>query len=344
MRDIATNYMTPPPTQLRFIRRSSLAFFNDIDPFEKYSVDDRIITQIFKYLSFRDLGACMRVSKRFNRVASQSAFWNTVIIKKASLPSCSFHRLLSRGVRKLQMRNPSSLTFPLYSTIKLPQIYEKLVYLDLSSVVYQDSSILLGILQKTTNLQILNIAYYPYLDDEHCSYIAQNRNLYSLNIEYCNIITMEGAAELCQCEELEELDMSWTKIGPGTIQYLSRNLPPGLRALNMAGRFHRELTDDFLSTLLETCTELEELDISDCPDITEDIVGCLKAHSYLKNLSISRCYGIEPVQLTQLKGLEILNVYGCVTDEGINYLKDHLHPTKINESPFCSIARHSLVR
>ncbi|KAH7732136.1 S-phase kinase-associated protein 2 (skp2) [Aphelenchoides avenae] len=73
--------------------------------------------------------------------------------------------------------------------------------------------------------------------------------------------------------------------------------------------------------------------------ITEKAVKNLRTLKKLKILSLSRCYEVEPVSYVSFDSLDVLNIYGCLTDEGLKLIRDRLHGTTINASPFVNIAR-----
>ncbi|VDK26051.1 unnamed protein product [Anisakis simplex] len=87
------------------------------------------------------------------------------------------------------------------------------------------------------------------------------------------------------------------------------------------------------------CPNLTEVDLSDCPGITDrSLKAMLHNLEHLKVLSISRCYGIEPTALLLAKHLRTLNVFGNITNEGVILLREHLNRVNVNESCFSTIA------
>lgn len=54
---------------------------------------------------------------------------------------------------------------------------------------------------------------------------------------------------------------------------------------------------------------------------------------------LSRNTNSELSTFREFKGLEELNIHGCVTDEGVELLKSQLYPTLINDSTLSTIAR-----
>lgn len=44
-------------------------------------------------------------------------------------------------------------------------------------------------------------------------------------------------------------------------------------------------------------------------------------------------------KFSSLTFLKALNIYGCVTDEGVEVIQSRFHPIPINRNPFTTIAR-----
>jgi hypothetical protein len=104
------------------------------------------------------------------------------------------------------------------------------------------------------------------------------------------------------------------------------------------------------------CKYLTEVDLSDCAEITETALISLNKLENLEKLSVCRCHEIEPVFFAwvpmtikylpkifrDIEHLSELNVYGNITDEGVDFLRRRLSPTIINGSCFSTVARISL--
>ncbi|CAD5215301.1 unnamed protein product [Bursaphelenchus xylophilus] len=336
LRDISVNYMTPG-TVKGFRRRCAPVRCSD--PFEECFLGDEIIKKIFDDLSLRDLANLMLVCKRFYRIVSSLESWEVLLIRRAIMDVDSFHKLLSRGVRKIEMHSPCAIYSDL--TINPRNHYDHLVHLDLANVSYE-SPCLLSVLERTSNLQILNIADYPYLDSEHCTAIAKNEDLFVLNIEQCKGITLDGLSSLCKCENLRELNAAWAQFPSGGAAVICKVIPVGIERLSIAGRDYNELPDLLVELLLNRCGNLVELDVSDCPNLTHGLIDHFNLHPSLKILSICRCYSINPEALLNLDGMSVLNIYGCVTDEGVPVVKRRLRDTIVNLSPLINIAQPSI--
>ncbi|CAD5211032.1 unnamed protein product [Bursaphelenchus okinawaensis] len=348
LREISSNYVSPERRVKGFRRRNSQPYLPD--PFEKYNVGDGVISMIFDYVSVRDLTNLMVVSKRFNRVASQSSHWEKLSMRRTNIDIDAFHNILSRNVKQIELKQPSTIFTEHKSNVWMdtpltvqPQIMlDRLVYLDLANVVFSDSNCLLSILKRTRNLEALNISSYPYLDTEHCDAISNNQNLLILNIQQCRGLTHDGIAKLCRCVNLIELNAAWTILPSGGTALLCKMIPDGVLRFSIAGRSPNELVDPLIQLLLKRCVVLRELDISDCPNVTEAIIEYVNEHEELLVLSAARCYAIEPEKLMRFTRLQVLNIYGCVTDDGVKFLQRNMKHTKVNRCPFIDIAQPTM--
>lgn len=103
----------------------------------------------------------------------------------------------------------------------------------------------------------------------------------------------------------------------------------GMRAKNLNLADYQDLSDAQLIKLLETCPNLEQLDLSNCTHLTSkslERIGELAPN--LKGLSLSGCRNVDDrvlFGLRHLKELGVLNLNGCeqVSDVGMLELRKH---------------------
>jgi len=143
---------------------------------------------------------------------------------------------------------------------------------------------------------------------------------------------------LLGCRKLKEFSIAWAELDSEALDSVFTLLPSTLLRLNFSGfRDIKAMNDKNIAILIKNCPNLEELDLSD-----NTLLGTLvelKKLSLLKILTMSRCYGIEPLEFTSLTTLTMLNVFGCVTDEGVTELRNRLYPIRVNECALSSAAR-----
>lgn len=337
--DIAHLYSTPGALRLSQRRKTP-----PYDYFERFDIPSEVIYSIFKYLNKRDLVNAMKTCKRFREVGYSYPLWDFIDLGDKCLNSSSLHSLLSRGTRVLRLSKTNikrdddpSLEGAVFTSNALAC---KLTHIDLSMSAYKDTSIIAEILERCTSL--LGISFENNeVDKRICLAIARNRNLEYLNMSLCSGIETDGLKAICKgCHKLKELNLAWAHLTADHVKILCQMLPWTLRRLNISGITEEgDLTDRDISDLVKTCHYLVELDLSDAPSITEVSLKEILTIRCFKDLSVSRCYGIDPSKLMLARGLHSLNVYGCVTEEGVTILRNHLKPTLINKDPFSTVAR-----
>ena len=117
--------------------------------------------------------------------------------------------IVARGCRYLSLAH-ASLQHP---ATFLPIKESHLVYLDLSfCVIKENSSILEDILKPCHNLRKLSLEKVHNLTLDICTTIVQNAtSLTVLNIGNCLGLCNDGIEKIItQCQNLEEVNMSWT--------------------------------------------------------------------------------------------------------------------------------------
>lgn len=334
-------YRTPGPTISRFMRRRYSLEPSQPDYFGNGTIPCTVIFKICTYLNKKDLLHMMATCRRVRDIGKDSSFWQFLNLCGKHISCSSLHAILDRKVQVLRLNSAtiSAEMFPPWHNFPTPNP-AMLTHLDLSSSKFERPEILLGILQRCHNLQALSLELCDIIDDQICKEIAKNSNLLFLNLAMANNFSAQGmVAILTSCRNLLELNIGWTELSGEVINRTCQLVPPSLKKLNLSGtRDKAEMNDENIKRICETCKHLEELDFSDDVVITEASLEYIKTLKNLKVLTISRCYGIEPMAFLSLQNLDVFNVYGCVTAEGIDVLRSRLRPTRINVSPLSSIA------
>lgn len=95
--------------------------------------------------------------------------------------------------------------------------------------------------------------------------------------------------------------------------------------------------------LVQSCPDLEELDLSDALNLTEYTIHTIQdSLKSLRRLSLNRCYNMAQSHLSQLRSLpnlEMLNVIGMLQAEPLEALRQALAGITLNNMPFSSVAR-----
>ena len=115
--------------------------------------------------------------------------------------------------------------------------------------------------------------------------------------------------------------------------------------LSLAGS-RENLTNDHVTTLVERCNTLIELDLSDSTIISDKAISAIIANlsKNLVKLSVSRCFEISATKfldLVNMQELKNLSVYGMLNSVKLEILRKQLPQISINEAPWCYIARSS---
>ncbi|KFM71682.1 S-phase kinase-associated protein 2, partial [Stegodyphus mimosarum] len=209
----------------------------------------------------------------------------------------------------------------------------------MAMIPVKDLSYLLAVCNKLKKLSLENCP----LDEDCCSYIAQNNDLKVLNMAMCSGLTPEGLYEISiSCVKLREWNLAWTNLGSMYFGAFVDFIPKSLTRLNLSGQ-RESLFDQALITVIKRCSNLIELDISDCMMLSrvsfeELIKNCPK----LEHLHMSRASNI-PTEclklLKDMKNFKNLEIFKTLPEESLASLREYLPNVKINDNLFSTIAR-----
>ncbi|KAM3939311.1 S-phase kinase-associated protein 2 [Leptodactylus fuscus] len=298
------------------------------------SLPDELLLGIFSYLHLTDLLRASRVCKRWNRLSCDESLWQSVDLTGKHLVNGVIGKLLSLGV--VVLRCPRScLGEPLFKQVR-PL---RLQHADFSNCT-ASADTLQSIISRCHNLHNLSLEGLELSDGTICG-IAQNSDLIRLNLGGCSGFSPESLTQMLKsCTSLEELNLSWCDFTADHVKNSVQSFPSSLTQLNFSGyRQNLEITD--IDILAQRCPDLISLDLSDSVMLTAD---CFSAFQQLRlqHLGLSRCYQITPtalLDLGKLLHLKTLSVFGIVTDNSLQALKESLPHIKVNGSFFSTIAR-----
>ncbi|XP_065869269.1 uncharacterized protein [Euphorbia lathyris] len=166
--------------------------------------------------------------------------------------------------------------------------------------------------------------FLVYLDVEGANFLIDESvielskflsKLSFINLNSCSKLTsLSFFALVRNCHLLEDVKMERTNLG---VEEYSGDLMinPRIKSLKLVG--NNSLSDECLKKVGFCCPNLQVLDISCCPTITEEgIKAVLRNCSEVKHLEMNRCMGIKNLEVSfQLPKLEVLHIQGPGIDD-----------------------------
>ncbi|XP_018783482.1 PREDICTED: S-phase kinase-associated protein 2 isoform X1 [Bactrocera latifrons] len=306
------------------------------------TLSDEIILQIFKWLPKKALIRCSYVCRRFNRCASDESLWTRLDLGGRHLRAGALENILTRGVVIMRLAQ-AELSHPVFDSDFLhaePKFESKLQYLDLSMVSVAKPSLKM-LLSRCRQLKKLSLEHVP-INDEICNEIAKNANLEALNLAMCIGLEAWSVRKIMESlKNLNSLNISWTNLSVDAVTSVVTNVTPNLLRLNMAG-CRKTLYDSHVASLAKRCPQLLEIDFSDCTALTGNVINIICRFKMLEYLSLSRCYLIPAsayMELNNLPTLTYLDIFGMLSETGMELLEQNFPNIGINKFIHSSVAR-----
>jgi len=218
----------------------------------------------------------------------------------------------------------------------------RMQYLDLSMASLSPTCMEM-LLSYCTMLKNLSLEMCS-VTDSACTAISLNPSLSVLHMGQVQGLSTLGISRiLSSCTCLVELNLGWCGLSGQAVQAVCDGLlQPTLRRLCLSGN-RDTLLDCHMETLLASCPNLRELDVSDSTKLTAVSLNMIVDRlGLLESLSTSRCYGISPSSyliLSSCPTLLYLNVFGLLRDPAMVELRQRLKGIEINKFLFTSVAR-----
>jgi len=311
-------------------------------------MSDEIVLSVFRWLHKGTIARCALVCKRWYRLSTDESLWRRLDLGLITVPAGVVGQVMSRGCGILRMTRATVLADIFTSSVTGLQTFptanmesSRLMYLDLS-MASLSSSCMEKLLSHCTVLKNLALEMCT-VNDVICTSISMNHNLTVLHMGQVQGITTLGISRiLSSCTRLLELNIGWTGLSCDAVQSVVRLVKPTLRRLCFSGN-RDTLLDEHIETLLESCPNLRELDVSDSTKLTSCSLNMIVDKlRFLESLSTSRCYGISPSSyliLSTCPTLLYLNLFGLLRDPAMEELKQRLKGIDINKFLFTSVAR-----
>ncbi|XP_066472953.1 S-phase kinase-associated protein 2 [Tiliqua scincoides] len=302
------------------------------------TLPDELLLGIFSYLSLTELLKVSQVCRRWHRLSIDESLWQTLDLAGRSLQPGVIGHLLPLGVTAFRCPR-SCIGDPLFKTSRPLQVQ----HMDLSNctVKAEDLHSILSRCQSLENLSLEGLQ----LSDDIIRNIAQNPGMVRLNLSGCSGFSAEALElMLTSCPRLVELNLAWCDFTADHVRAAINHIPPKLMQLNLSGYRQNLLMSD-VKTLLERCSNLVHLDLSDSVTLKPECFQYFHQLSCLEHLGLSRCYQIPPatlLELGEIATLKTIQVFGIVTASSLQLLKATLPHIKINASHFTPIARPTI--
>ncbi|KAM6109843.1 S-phase kinase-associated protein 2 isoform 3-T3 [Phoenicopterus ruber ruber] len=266
------------------------------------ALPDELLLAVFAYLPLNDLLKVSLICKRWHRLSFDESLWQTLDLTGRNLLPGVIGQLLPAGVTAFRCPR-SCIGNPLFKTSKPLRVQ----HMDLSNctVSVADLQSILCLCERLQNL------------------------------------SLEGLVLSDDIMKLEELNLSWCDFTATHVKAAVNHVTSKVTQLNLSG-YRQNLQIPDVKTLVERCPFLVHLDLSDSVMLKPECFQYFHQLAFLQHLCLSRCYQISPaalVELGEIPTLKTLQVFGIVTDNSLQVLKETLPHMKINCSHFTSIAR-----
>lgn len=313
-----------------------------INHFQQLS--DEVILQIFYWLPKRSLTNAALVCRRWYRLSQDESLWSRMDVSGRLLEPGALGQILSRQAIILRLSHSDIAHPPILPGVKAWSLdfRSRLLYLDLSMAHISATSLTM-LFNKCRRLKKLSLEHVN-VDDEVLIALSKNKELEILNLAMADGLQHDGISHLLtNCKKLKELNIAWTYLSGPSIEYICAHLPATIDRLNFSG-CRKLLTDGNVLDLVSNCSNLRELDLSDCTGISGRSVQYIVQLGELNFLALSRCYFIPYRALLLLKSIRslmYLDVHGghIVTAELETIQKSLGSGVNINKFKFSSVAR-----
>ncbi|XP_076035199.1 S-phase kinase-associated protein 2-like [Oratosquilla oratoria] len=303
---------------------------------------DELIIRVFHFLPKYMLARCAQVCWRWKRLAFDGSLWRRLDLGGKTLQTGVVGRVILRGASILRLAK-AEIGSPIFSpTLQyLPDIRSHLQYLDLSMAAIQPEA-LEEMLSVCHNLKKLSLEHCS-LNEHICKHIARNTNLDTLNLAMCYGLNHNSLLPIVSnCKKLQSVNLAWIGLTGEDLRAICHRFPPTIERLNLSG-CKQTLTDTHVRWICEDCPKLQELDLSDCTQLTAAVIcTIIRTLHHVEYLAFARCYSIQPdayLELQQIPSLLYLDVFGILSEAALNTVRESLPKKYVNKYYFSSVAR-----
>lgn len=321
------------------------------NPFEHLS--DELVINIFRYLEQSDLGQCSLVCRSWRRLALDESLWRIMKVSGKLLDPEILFRAIDRNPRNLIIQNCDLEDFdPLVEHVKSTQKRQRrsmlrVQKLNLACTRVSDGTIS-KLLRLMPKLMVLEFGGNTDLTDDTAMTIAENcPNLRSLSLRMVAGITNVGIEAIVRsCPKLRVLSLGWICDGHQNGHVFVDSMIASL-ATHAQNLIHLDLSgcrefmkDAHTEVLLQSCTKLKTIDLSDSYELTDSTVeSIIRYLPFVENVSLSRCHRVTvPAMqnLAQKPGIKQINLFGCYQNVDLQ-LKELRPDLQVNAGVLSSI-------
>lgn len=312
-----------------------------------FRLPDDCLLRVANELILPDLVNMMKSCKRFNTVGAAASKWKAVDFADHTIPFDFLKKTIQLGTNVIRLcgtnitRNGDEDDEPL-----LPS---RLTHVDATRLSRNDIS------QSFLSRLILSSSFLTHLSLSNCvislevaTHLSHLDRLSHLDLSMCDNLTPYHLSLILQRSGryMEELNVSCSQIGREGGMVIASLCSRSLLRLDLSGSApfvcpEDSIDDEVVATLVDNCPNIWELHLSDSPNISEVAFQKVLTLLDLESLSLSRCYGIHPMEYLKAGTLSQLCVYGVLAEDGIQTLRTQLASTRVNdlELAISSVAR-----
>ena len=276
-----------------------------------------IILKVLSYLTIKDVISCGQVSSRIRVISQDESLWQKMNLYNKKVPAGFLKMVINKGCKYLSLSFIKLIGFTKLNTKC------KLRYLNVSCRMVSDRIVKEReeLLASCHSLQKLSMERLPITLDMIKNIGYQNGStLQILNLFSCEGLTLESVQLIVDnCVDLSEVNFFATDLGQDSVNYLSNNLTPKIRKLNLSHL--KAVRDENIEDLTTRCNKLTALDLAQTSITNICLIFIIRNLKFtLEQLDISDTSvnydGI--VELKSMQKLQVLNhftVFNSMRDE-----------------------------
>ncbi|CAO2817973.1 unnamed protein product [Amaranthus hypochondriacus] len=177
----------------------------------------------------------------------------------------------------------------------------------------------LALVRCYSSLELFGLEGVYWITDQNIIDISKFlRKVHTVKLNFCSRLTSSSCFTMLKsCPSLSVLEMEKTDMGKMTFA-VNNAQNTQIRTLNLSS--NKQLSNECLEKIADSCPSLEQLDVSDCPCITRKGIGeIVRNCTGLRHLQINGCAAIKSLGVdAKLRKLEVLRAsVSGLNDDGL---------------------------